>query len=127
VAVVNHPNSTPHIASLVCDQAKKHGFIPPALPNDLVNSANIEDLVADVFDSVRVIRSDNALVMPDARPVIEYGLAIMNFYGVSDDSPGRDAVAAGIVDEVNSWFAGTDQAWRDPKGYTICIAEQVSR
>jgi SAM-dependent methyltransferase len=122
VSVVNHPNTTPKIARVVHELAIAHGCRPPVLPTSLVHSDNLPDLVRQAFGGVEVYRSDNALVFKEPHPLIQFGLALMNFYGVSDDNKQREAVAQDIVSTINQWFATHDYPWRDPKGYVTCVA-----
>ena len=124
VATVNNPGSTPRIASVVHEAAVAHGITPPVLPVSLVHSDNLPELIRTGFADVTTIRCDNALVFDDPRPVISFGLALMNFYGVGDEDPARDAVARTIADDVNAWFGANDGPWRDPKGYVVCVARR---
>jgi SAM-dependent methyltransferase len=123
-AAVNHPEPTPRIAAVVREQAVVHGIVPPEQPNSRVHSENLPAMVRAVFGDVDTARSDNALVFHEPRPAAEYGLALMNFYGVADGSPERDSVADGIVTAVTDWFARNDSPWIDPKGYVICVARR---
>ncbi|MEW1659168.1 class I SAM-dependent methyltransferase [Streptomyces sp. NPDC093707] len=124
VAVVNHADVTPRIASVVQEQAAARGLAPMASPNATVNSGSLPDQLADVFDEVRTVVYDNYLLFDSSEPVIAFGEALMNFYGVGDDSSHREAVAAGINDEVRRWFASNQGPWRDPKGYVVCTGRR---
>lgn len=124
VALVNHPDATPFIAAVVREQAIAHGITPPVLPASRVHSDNLPGMVGQVFDTIEVYRSDNALLFPTPEPVALYGLALMNFYGVSDDDPRRSAIADAIVAAVADRFAREGAPWRDPKGYVVCVATE---
>ncbi|MGG2463764.1 class I SAM-dependent methyltransferase [Streptomyces sp. RGM 3693] len=124
VAVVNHADVTPRIASVVREQAALHGLAPMASPNADVNSTGLPAQLSDVFSEVSTVVHDNHLVFDSPEPVIAFGQALMNFYGVGDDSPHREAVAAGIGDEVRRWFASNSIPWRDPKGYVVCTGSR---
>ncbi|TWE20728.1 methyltransferase family protein [Kitasatospora atroaurantiaca] len=124
VAVVNHADVTPRIASVVREQAARHGATPSVSPNAEVNSASLPAQMAEVFGPVDVVAHDNSLVFDTPEPVVAFGQALMNFYGVGDDSPEQEAVAAGIEQAVRAWFARNSGPWRDPKGYVVCTARR---
>jgi SAM-dependent methyltransferase len=124
VATVNHADSTPRIADVVRRQAVRHDIEPPVLPISLVHSDNLPDMVAASFPTVAVRRHDNALVFEAPEPVIRYGLALLNFYGVADDAPQREDIVRAVIDEVRAWFAANTGPWRDPKGYVVCVASE---
>lgn len=125
VAVVNHARSTPMIADIVRSQAVANGIEPPVLPISLVHSDNLPGMVESVFGTVTTVSCDNALVFRSPGPAVAFGLALMNFYGVADDDPRREAVAGGIAAAVEERFrVSGETAWRDPKGYVVCVARR---
>lgn len=124
VALVNHPDCTPRIASVVQEVAAGHGVVSPPPPNRNVNSDTLPGRMTEVFGTVDTVVYDNALVFDSAEPVVAFGRALMNFYGVADDSPHRSSVAAGIDREVRRWFGTNPGPWRDPKGYVVCTARR---
>ena len=99
-----------------------HHLPVPVRPNDLVNSDNLPDLIADVFGNVEVVRRDNALVVPDPEPVIAYCASMLTLAGVAAESPERRAVVASLDVEIRRRFAADGGPWREPKGYVICVA-----
>jgi ubiquinone/menaquinone biosynthesis C-methylase UbiE len=125
VATVNHADPTPHIAGVVRRQAVRHGCEPPVLPMSRVHSGNLPSMVESAFRFVTAHRHDNALVFHTPEPAIRYGLALLNFYGVADDTPQREDVVEAVIDEVRAWFAAEGGPWRDPKGYVVCVASNA--
>ena len=124
-AVVNHANATPNVAELVRSNVVKLGVEPPPLPIKQVHSDNLPPRVEAVFGNVEVHRFDNALVFPDADPLVRYAVALLAFYGVDVDAPERPAAVDAIVAEATSWFETHDGPWRDPKGYVVCVARRA--
>jgi len=121
-ATVNHRDATPRMFAVVRQVLADHGLPEPIVPNDLVNSDNLPDLVADVFGRVEVVRRDSALIVPEPEPVIAYCASTLTLSGLAADSPERRAIVASLDAEVRRRFEAEGAPWRDPKGYVICVA-----
>lgn len=91
-----------------------------------VHSDNLPAMIAEVFGDVVTHRHDNALVFTDPEPAAAYGVALMNFYGVSDDSPVREQVRQAIITSVRRWFTDNTGPRSDVKGYAVCVAHLPS-
>lgn len=124
-AAVNHLNTTPYIAAIVREEVEKAGIVPPVLPGSRVHTGNLPDMVSAVFGKVDVKRHNNALVYESTEGVIRYGVAILGFYGVGPETPERTEIVGNIAKAVGTRFAMLEGSWREPKGYSICIASKV--
>ncbi|MBH0777839.1 class I SAM-dependent methyltransferase [Nocardia bovistercoris] len=121
--VVNHPHTCPRTAELVAAHASSYGVRPDHSFRASVDSDTLPALMAEVFDSVEVHRSDNALVFESAAPLIRFAESLLGFHGVPADHPDRAAVLEDLRTDVTEWFdAHPGAVWRDPKGYIVAVA-----
>ena len=80
-----------------------------------MNPGGLRGFIEPVFGEVEVIDYANALVYPDADAFARYGVAMLGFYGVGADFPGREAVVADVIAEARRRFGDRDGPLREPK------------
>lgn len=122
VAVVNHPDVTPRVVSLVRDAVRACGMQPPEDNVNWVHSDNFGSCLSTHFPSVTPLRHDNALVFEQPEPLVHFACALTSFYGVPPASADKRRVFELISDMAHAWFDENTGPWRDPKGYTVFIA-----
>lgn len=120
VTVVNHADQAPRLSDLLRRRVEVNDIRLPDLPR--VDSTNLPDLLRPVFGNVAITRFDGYLVFHHPEPVIALGTALLGFYGVTPDSALRADIEAQLVDDVHSWFARSEQPWRDSKGFVVCVS-----
>ena len=121
-AVVNHPEVTPQVVSLVRDAVRACGMQPPEDNVNWVHSDNLGSWLSTHFPIVTPLRHDNALVFSEPEPLVRFACALTNFYGVPPTSPDKRRVFEVIANMAHAWFDENIGPWRDPKGYTVFIA-----
>jgi SAM-dependent methyltransferase len=126
VAVVNNPESTPHVVALVTEVVTGLGVTVPPTPNSLVNSDNLPAAVDEVFDDVAVTLHENALVFARPQPLAEFSIALLAFYGVARGSDLYEPAASALVSRAEEWFRAGNGPWRDPKGYSVTVARKAA-
>ncbi|MEV6426258.1 class I SAM-dependent methyltransferase [Nocardia sp. NPDC051463] len=121
--VVNHPHTCPRTAELIAAHAGSYGVTTTAAFAATVDSDTLPAMMTDIFGTVRIHRSDNALVFDAAAPLIRFAEALFSFHGITPDHPERQAILADMSADIEDWFAyHPGQSWRDPKGYIVAIA-----
>lgn len=122
VSVVNQPTQAPRLADLLRWRVECSGVIPPVLPQ--VDSSNLPQMLESVFGNVSVVLFDAQLVFHTPRPLIDFAISLLGFYGVSAGSPLRGEISRQLRADIEQWFHRSSGPWRDPKGYAICLSRR---
>ncbi|WP_370383331.1 class I SAM-dependent methyltransferase [Catenulispora sp. GAS73] len=124
-AVVNREEPYPHFMALLREVLAGHGITRRRSPDEHVHGGNLPALVAAAFapDTVRVLRRENALLLPGPEPVVAYLASILTLQGVPDDPDLHRAVTADLDEAARARFRTLpDGIWREPKGYVVVTA-----
>ncbi|MFJ9561536.1 class I SAM-dependent methyltransferase [Streptomyces fuscichromogenes] len=121
VAVVNDAGQAPMLSELIARTVRAHGIDVPADARPEIDSENLPAIVGKVFGNVRVERVSGSLVFPEPRPLAEFAISLLHFYGVPVDSAEYPAVCASLSHEIHQRFLRTGLPWRDRKGYSISV------
>jgi SAM-dependent methyltransferase len=124
VVLVNHAETAPRTMALVREVASGFDLKPPMSGFNSVHSDNLPEMMRTVFGPVRVERHDNTLIFSRPEPLIAFAVAVFSFCGIEPDSPVRESAIADVDRAVRRWFEQNTEPWRDPKGYTVCVAQR---
>lgn len=122
--VVNHARTCRRTHDLVAEIAARYGLTEPdGMINKKVDSDTVPDMMTEVFGTVGIRRTDNALAFPEPEPAIRFAESLFTFCGIASDHPQRTQIRADVETTLRKWFNDhPGQTWRDPKGYTVATA-----
>lgn len=122
VAVVNNAEQAPRLSRLLRRRVIVNGLRPPELPQ--VDSAVLPGMLRSVFGNVSITHRSGYLVFREPAPLIAFGVSLLGFYGVAQDSPFRAEIETQLADEIQNWFSSSAGPWRDPKGFVVCVSSR---
>jgi len=121
-ATVNFPDAYPQTLGLVRAVVTRHGIDLSRWHGPPVHTGNLPGLMETVFENVETVLHANALVFPTADAFSRYAVAQLGLFGVGDEFPQRAAVVDDLVAEAHRRFDACGGALRDPKGYSLSVA-----
>jgi ubiquinone/menaquinone biosynthesis C-methylase UbiE len=123
-AVVNFPEALPETADLLRTVVARHGVKVTHSRERPLHSDNVNAVIEAVFGHAESIEHPNAVIYPDADAFARYGIAMLSFYGVDQNSAQRDAVVDDLVAEARRRFEASDGRLREPKGFSVSVARR---
>ena len=122
-ATVNAVDALPETVGLLRTVVAGHGVDVSRFGRP-VHAGGLPPLLEPVFGNVELHEHVNALVYPSADAFARYGVAMLSFYGVDAEFPGRDAVVADVIAEARRRFDACDGPLREIKGYAVAVSRR---
>jgi ubiquinone/menaquinone biosynthesis C-methylase UbiE len=121
-ATVNFSDALPETDNLLRTVVARYGVT--ARSKRLLHSGNLPGLIGPVFGEVETTEHRNALVYPTAEAFARYAIAMLSFFGVDHDHPDRRVIVGDLTEEARRRFAESDGPLREPKGFSVSVAQR---